>query len=148
MLGVVFWSSPTARERHPENTTVQIECTKEKHMNVDENYKFKVLRLLRTILHRIGLFLATRARFCVQQGTTNEFSIKFDRKVSSLTAQFRGKKQKKIKILNWASQGILDVFLASSLGFPRGYKIKILNPNLSNKLFPWNRQGRSFEEQQ
>ena len=48
------------------NTTAQIECTKEKHMNVHENLKFKVLGLLRTILHRIGRFLATRARFCAQ----------------------------------------------------------------------------------
>ena len=54
------------------------------------------------ILHRIGCFLATRARFCAQQGTTNEFILKFNRKFSSLTAQFSGKK----KILNWASQGI------------------------------------------
>ena len=47
------------------------------------------------ILHRIGRFLATLARFCVQYGTTNEFSLKFNRKVSSLTAPFKGEKKKK-----------------------------------------------------
>ena len=49
---------------------------------------------------RIGLLLATRARFCAQQGTTNELSLKFDRKVSSLTApslRVEGKKRKKKK---------------------------------------------------
>ena len=50
---------------------------------------------LTVILHRIGRFLATLARFCAQQGTTNEFILKFNRKFSSLTAQFRGKNKTK-----------------------------------------------------
>ena len=45
---------------------MDLECALKWYTNALKNYKKEVLRALRTILHRIGRFLATLARFCAQ----------------------------------------------------------------------------------